>query len=400
MMLDLVLSHYEGIEGGFWSPGSNFLAYSFPTHESVKRDVPQAESERILTLNRRVLQTGRNEVARFDSASEVLLLNAIRVSPNLVVWTMGRAHVRAASAFEKLTAGFIVLLVLMLSTGGLILWCLHTWERKLSLVEEQLRSFPGDNELPKTGVSEFDRLITAFNRQSDSLQMFQEQSNRLSAKLARAERLAAVGRMSAGLAHEIRNPLGAMRLRVENSLAKSNDESQERTFQLILGEIARLDDLLERLLAIVRLEKLCIKKAALLRLVEDRAYHFRQEGSAARIEVTGPDIEWTIDERQITRALDNLLLNALRETPAQGWARISLMPEGKTCSIIVEDSGPGVLPKNREQIFEPFVSFGSNGAGLGLAIVREIVEAHSGTIVCAESATGARFEIRLPWRES
>jgi len=78
--------------------------------------------ERIATLNRRALSTHLEETARFNSAGEVLLIHALPVRPNLVIWTMGRAHVAAAAAFQRLTAGFVLLLLLMLATGALILW--------------------------------------------------------------------------------------------------------------------------------------------------------------------------------------------------------------------------------------------------------------------------------------
>jgi len=102
----------------------------------------------------------------------------------------------------------------------------------------------------------------------------------------------------------------------------------------------------------------------------------------------------------LARALDNLLGNALRHTPKNGWVRISAERRENDCLLAVEDSGPGIPKDLRGKIFEPFVSFRSNGTGLGLALVREIVEAHGGTIVCTQGTIGARFEMRLPWRES
>ena len=102
----------------------------------------------------------------------------------------------------------------------------------------------------------------------------------------------------------------------------------------------------------------------------------------------------------MARALDNLLTNALRHTPVDGWVQITAERRGDSCYLVVEDSGSGVPQDLREKIFEPFASFRSDGTGLGLAIAREIVEAHGGTICCTQGAIGARFEIRLPWRES
>ena len=399
LLLDLVLGQHYGIEGGFWSPQSKFIAYSFPTHEPLKRDVPEAESGRITDLNRRVLSAQKEATARFDAGGEVLFLHALPVRPDLAIWTMGRAHVRAAAAFEKLAAGFLVLLLLMLSTGGLILWYLQSWGRQLLRVEGQLESSPPTSKLPRTGLRELDRLIAAFNRQTENLRESQERAEQLHSQLYRAERLAALGRMSAGLAHEIRNPLGTIRLHVENALLKAENDRQKRALNAVLGEIARLDDLMERLLAIVRLDKLTIRPVPLRPWLEECVNRFRHEGVAAQIEVDAPEAEWPMDEHQMARAMGNLLANAVRHTPKDGWVRLRAERQENDCCLTVEDSGPGVPEELREKIFEPFASFRSGGTGLGLAIAREIVEAHGGTIVCTGGTGGARFEIRWPWRE-
>lgn len=398
LLLDLALRRYNGIEGGFWSPQNKFIAYSFPTHQPVKRDVPQAESSRISELNQKVLSTHKEQTVRYDSAGEVLLIRSIPVSADLAIWTMGRAHVGAAAAFEKLTAGFVALLLLMLVPGGLILWYLHNWGRQLSQIEQQLNE--SQAELAKSGLRELDRLIVAFNHQTERLRRSQERSDQLSMQLSRADRVAALGRMSAGLAHEIRNPIGAMRLQAENALAKTEDEAQQRIYQNFLREIARLDDLLERLLAVVRLEKLAIRLTPIHHWLDDCINRLRGACPGVKIGLTVSEIEWPLDEHQMTRVIDNLITNALRHTPAGGWIHVTAEERDRVCHLVIEDSGSGVPEELREKIFEPFTSFRSGGTGLGLAIAREIVEAHGGTISCAQGAYGARFDIRLPWRES
>jgi signal transduction histidine kinase len=137
--------------------------------------------------------------------------------------------------------------------------------------------------------------------------------------------------MSAGLAHEIRNPIGAMRLQAENALAKTRDENQQRTYQNILQEIARPDDLLERLLAIVRLDKLVVQRTQLRRWLEDCINRFREDSSAVRLEVVAPDLEWPLDQQQMTRTLDNLVTNALRHTPPGGWVQVTAEQRDQTC---------------------------------------------------------------------
>jgi signal transduction histidine kinase len=399
LLLDLVLGRFYGIEGGFWSPPSQFIAYSFPTHDAMKRDVPKDESDRMEALNKRVLSTQKEETARFDSAGEVLLIHAIPVRSNLVIWTMGRAHVTAAAAFQKLTAGFVVLLLLMLAAGALNLWYLHRWGRQLLQIEERLGQFDSDAKLPKTGLKELDRLIAAFNHQAESLSESQRVSKGLSVELARAERLTALGRMSAGLAHEIRNPIGAMRLQAENALAKNVVEAYQKACRGMLQNIDRLDDLLERLLAIVRLDRLTLKSTKIGPWLEECIAPFRNAPGNAAMDVEAAETEWFFDEQLLSRGLHNLVANAMQHTPPNGWVKITASIENDQLEIAVEDSGSGVPDELKEKIFEPFVSSRSNGSGLGLAIAREIVEAHGGTLQCVNGRIGARFEIRLPRQE-
>ena len=232
LLLDLVLGRFYGVEGGFWSPQNQFIAYSFPTHDTVKRDVPKDEGDRIITLNKRVLSTQKEQTARFDSAGEVLLIHAVPVRSDLVVWTMGRAHVVAAAAFQKLAVGFLLLLLLMLAAATLNLWYLHRWGRRLLQIEEQLGPVRSGAQLPKTGLKELDHLIAAFNQQTESLSEAQRASTEMSVELARAERLTALGRMSAGLAHEIRKPVGAMRLQAENAWRRTRSRPIKRPVEV------------------------------------------------------------------------------------------------------------------------------------------------------------------------
>lgn len=305
----------------------------------------------------------------------------------------------AAAAFQKLTVGFVVLLLLMLATGALILWYVHRWGRQLRQIEERLGQLDSDGKLPETGLKELDRLIAAFNHQTESLREAQRVSNDLSVELARAERLTALGRMSAGLAHEIRNPIGAMRLQAENALAKNAPEAYQKGCQGMLQNIGRLDDLLERLLAIVRFDRLTPKSTKIQPWIEDCMTPFRNAAAEPAIEVEASDTEWSFDEQQLSRALHNLIANALQHTPPNGWVKVTAAIENDQLEIAVEDSGPGVPEELKTKILEPFVSSRSKGSGLGLAIAREIVEAHGGTLRCVNGRVGARFEIRLPRRE-
>jgi signal transduction histidine kinase len=167
----------------------------------------------------------------------------------------------------------------------------------------------------------------------------------------------------------------------------------------MLQNIGRLDDLLERLLAIVRLDRLTLKSTKIRPWLEECITPFRNAPGNVAIDVEAAETEWSIDEQQLSRALHNIVANALQHTPPNGWVKIMAAIGNGQLEIAVEDSGSGVPDELKEKIFEPFVSSRSNGSGLGLAITREIVEARGGTLQCKNGRIGARFEIRLPRSE-
>ena len=220
-----------------------------------------------------------------------------------------------------------------------------------------------------------------------------------------AERLAAVGRLSAGLAHEIRNPIAAMRLKAENALA-SNDDARKRTaLEAILQQVARLDSLLRDLLEMTQtgqpkfsdVELSCFLKNT----VETHQELAAAKGLTLRAgteEPHGPLCRF--DPHQIQRALDNLILNAIQNTPAGGRIVVDALRRDRKLLLRVSDTGAGVSEDIRDRLFEPFVTARSDGTGLGLAIVREIARTHRGDARFADTGCGATFEIELPWQTS
>jgi signal transduction histidine kinase len=111
-------------------------------------------------------------------------------------------------------------------------------------------------------------------------------------------------------------------------------------------------------------------------------------------------VQAVFDPHQLGRALDNLLVNSLHHVADGGRVHMTAALDYGRLRLTVSDDGPGVPIELREHIFEPFVTSRGGGTGLGLAIVREIVEAHGGAVRLVPSATGAVFEMELPWRAS
>lgn len=324
--------------------------------------------------------------------------------PNLVAWSSRRLY--AARGLSQLRLGFAVLLALVLAITGWITWLVLIWSRHVRRIEAALASYSasGTGGLPRvatTGEHELDRIIDALNTASIRLDAAQQEATSLAARVADGTRLAALGRVAAGVAHEIRNPLASMRLRAENALA-GDDDRRRKALDSILGQITRLDRLLAELLAMTQGRQATFERvdlAAFLRTIL-RDHEDAAEAAHVALHLDAPDAEVRLDPGLIGRVLANLLENAIRETPAGGRVLVAARddPASGRLDISVADDGPGVLPELRGQLFEPFVTGRADGTGLGLAIARELVAAHGGTLVLADKGlgSGACFIIMLP----
>jgi signal transduction histidine kinase len=226
----------------------------------------------------------------------------------------------------------------------------------------------------------------------------------LEEEMERGERLATVGNMAAAVAHEIRNPLNAVsmgiqRLRVEFEPAPR--EEYLRMVDLVQGEVRRLNVIVEEFLSLARpmsLKREPIIVAALLDevlgLVESEA---RGAGIAVVREIPAGLPVLHADRDRIKQVLLNLVLNAIQAMPSGGTLEIGAVAVGGTLTVTVADTGSGIAPDVLPKVFEPYVTTKTKGLGLGLAIARRIVEAHSGSIE-AESKLGrrTRFSFALP----
>jgi len=226
------------------------------------------------------------------------------------------------------------------------------------------------------------------------------------AEARRAERLAALGQLSAGLAHEIRNPLGVIKGSAEllnQKLAASDPLSQELA-GYIYTEVNRLSALVGRFLDFARPSQLELHAEDLPEVMERSLKAAAQQGATAKVEIHrhfAPDLPPVLIDRELCeQAFTNLLLNACEAMGEQGGElRIRMQPaapDGSRKEVVVEieDTGPGVPPDLKEQIFNPFFTTKKTGVGLGLAIVSKIVDAHGGTLTLdSPPGQGALFRM-------
>jgi signal transduction histidine kinase len=251
------------------------------------------------------------------------------------------------------------------------------------------------------GERELDRIVTALNDSGRRLVVAREKSDELARQLATGERLAAIGRVAAGVAHEIRNPIAAMRLKAENAMA-GGSERKDQALSSILGQIERLDGLLRRLLSVTTRDKsrrIAVTLAPFLQACAS-AHEDLARTKGVGLECQTESEEASFDPDQMRSALDNLLLNAIHAAPAGSTVLLAASQDGEWLRLSVHDEGEGPPAAICDHLFEPFVTGRADGVGLGLSIVREVAAAHDGSAHLADSQSGTTFEIVVPCRSS
>jgi two-component system sensor histidine kinase PilS (NtrC family) len=221
------------------------------------------------------------------------------------------------------------------------------------------------------------------------------------------QRLAAVGEMAAGIAHEIRNPLASMSgsiqiLRQELPLSAE----QEQLMDIVLRESERLNTTIRSFLDYARPQRFAIERIDVRRALNDTALLLRNssevhEGHLVELELPAGALWYDADEGQIKQIVWNLATNGLRAMPGGGHLRLvgSLEPSSDVVVISVRDEGVGIEAPDLDRLFQPFHSTFAKGSGLGLAIVRRIVTDYNGEIqVSSQPGVGTTVSVRLPAR--
>jgi signal transduction histidine kinase len=233
-----------------------------------------------------------------------------------------------------------------------------------------------------------------------------EENVRLERKVAEGERLAALGQMAATVAHEVKNPLSAIK-----SIAQvmSEDEGlnrqHARDLSLIVGETDRLSKSVTQLLSFASKRPPSAPPSRADELLRNVDRLFRTEADERNITLecrVGATVELDgVQTAAVRDALSNLVLNALQSTPTGGSVVIESFVDGREIVFAVNDNGPGISAEMQTKIWEPFFTTRQRGTGLGLAIVRKRLEEASGSarLTPLTNGKGARFELRLPVRD-
>ena len=286
----------------------------------------------------------------------------------------------------------------------------HPLRQALHLEGDELRETAAETELQtvdgkrRVGVSvqgiqengeQMGALVTL--RDLDSLESINTQ-------LQVSERLAALGRITAGVAHEVKNPLNSMRLWLENlkdTLPPEQAPAAQQAVQVLDKEIDRLDAVVKRFLDFTRPLEIKLESTNLSELLQEVMSVAQPQLQKAGVSVEAslgagvPEV-WA-DRDLLKQAVLNLILNAVDAMPTGGELRLVLKRRGELAEISVSDTGKGIAPENRQKIFQLFFTTRPGGSGIGLATTFRIVQLHNGSIdFQSEAGRGTTFRIELP----
>lgn len=216
----------------------------------------------------------------------------------------------------------------------------------------------------------------------------------------RVERLITIGQMAGGLAHELRNPLNVIKTSVYFLLnaRKADPEKQREHLERIYRQVGLADDVITALSNFAKLPMPDFEAIEVPEFLREVLSHCEiPETVEVVVECRPPVPRLLGDRKQLAIVMSNLVRNAIEAMPNGGRLTISASPDHTRVRLCVEDTGHGISPQDLQRILEPFYSTKVRGIGLGLAIVRAIVENHRGEIeVSSQPGNGSRFAVRLP----
>ena len=249
----------------------------------------------------------------------------------------------------------------------------------------------------------YQELKTFSQQMEEKIQRTTADLRKTEAQLIRSEKLAALGQLAAGIAHEIRNPLTSINILIHSLRDKPSDEERrQEDLRVIEEEIRRINEIVDQFLRFAKPAPPLLQQADVLSLFEETLQLLKPQIEKHRISVEKefPSLPPTVlDREQMKQVILNLLLNALQAMPGGGRLRLSgqVLEDNRWIQLSIQDTGVGILPEDMNKLFDPFFSTKEGGVGLGLSIAHRILDQHRGKIQ-AESTPGrgTLFTLWLP----
>jgi signal transduction histidine kinase len=260
-----------------------------------------------------------------------------------------------------------------------------------------------------TSQDEIGNLAQSFNDMSRKLLLARERMETASNKLIQAEKLASIGRISAGIAHEIRNALTSVKLNIQKLVQSDRlDETEKEHLSISQEGIGQMEKFVKELLDFTRVSELNLARFSLGQILDESIKTLADTLELKKVVLEKSYEEGLpqvlVDADKLKQVFLNILRNAYEAVEEKGKINIFLSllkeQEGSKIRVFISDNGSGIPEENRETVFEPFYTTKASGIGLGLPIARKIIEQHRGTIrVKKNAAQGTSFEILIPTEE-
>ncbi len=316
---------------------------------------------------------------------------------------------------EELKTRLMLILIgcsgLLIGVAGASLLARRITRPLKKLVEGTVKISRGDfaQEIDIDTQDEIGNLAQSFNEMSRQLYLTRERMEAANKKLIQAEKLASIGRISAGIAHEIRNPLTSVKLNIQKVMESENlDDGVKEHLDISQEGIGHIENFIKELLNFTRVSELHLDHFSIGEIIDESIKMIRGTLRLKKVQleknIKGNLPRVLVDGDKLRQVFLNILHNACEAVPMGGKIKISLSRTegsgGRSVRIEISDNGYGIPEKDWETVFEPFYTTKSTGIGLGLANARKIIEQHRGFIyVKKKNGQGSCFEVVIPCEE-
>lgn len=379
-----VLRSYKDVQGGFYVPATATLI-------GVAGPSAEQDDETLGAIRTAAAQS----TATIESGGDLLVAGAARTSDGRYAWALKRLVAVRDSAPSRRRWGLATLVLAALAGVAGVASISIRLRRGVGRIKHTLQQLESDFAYrPPAASDDFGEIHAAIGKMAD-------RRLELETSLRRQDRLAALGKVVAGVAHEIRNPLNSIRLQLE--LLKRRTQrgvASAGEIDEAMAQVDRLNAILGQLLGFgkpefnSRSEQDIVPLAARsIDLVRSRAL---ENNVDVRMASNGAALPAVVDALQIEQVLTNLLLNAIEASPPNTKVDVDCALRGESVEIRVSDQGSGIPDAAKEHIFDAFFTTRAEGTGLGLSVSREIVTRHGGSLEFTSSPGATTFIVRLP----
>lgn len=407
-LAERVLAAHEGVEGGFFSADDGrFYGFAFPTSPPPPPAYgpPPREVGVIREVVAEAMAAGAPVVRWFDDYSHFAVAAAPVPDPASPIpygaaWTLKR---RPDLAPRPADPWLLAALGLALLGGAVILHVSVALRRQAAAVRAGLEALREDlaHRVPGPADPDLAAIAHAANEMAEALAFSREAERALAEGLARHERAAALGRLVAGVAHEVRTPLAAVKARLQLWLRRAPESvAHDPTVPEVVAQLDRLGRFVDHLYALARVGRLPLEPGDPLAALEAAARDVAPEAEAGHVQIVLPALppvrpDLRINAAALEGVFANLLRNALQAGARRVEVRLDATPDRLT--VAVHDDGPGLPAEGAARWFEPFYTTRADGLGLGLALAYEVVRHHGGTLEARPSDLGgAALVVTLP----